>query len=87
MKKDLMTEQQVLEVVTQDAVNHVQRENAEETNRLMDCGLVEFSGSCKAIDKDGDEITLIAYYYQSKEDYENQELDNLDWEIEGYEVV
>ena len=88
MTKGELNRNEAIEIVGECAVGQVESENCDFTNRLMDNGLVEFSASVEAIDKDGLECILTAYYYQTKEDVDAaEELDQLDWEIEGYEVI
>lgn len=81
-KGNLNREQAVAQVGEQ-AVAQVEAENCDFTNRLMDNGWVEFSASVEV----GDD-TLVAYYYQTQEAIDAAEgLDNLTWNIEGYEVI
>lgn len=70
--------------VGEAAVAQVERENCDFTNRVMDNGLVEFSANVAV----GDDTTLVAYYYQTQDAIDAAEsLDELNWEIAGYEIV
>lgn len=81
--KGNLNREQAVAQVGEEAVAKVEAENCDFTNRVMDNGLVEFSASVKV----GDE-TLVAYYYQTQAAVDaNEDLGNLDWEVEGYEVV
>jgi hypothetical protein len=89
MKKGNLTREQAIEIVGIDAVNKVDAENCDFTNRVCQGDdEVEFSGSVSAVDKDGYDVSVIAYYYQDASDVDGcDDLGNLDWEIEGYEIV
>lgn len=81
--KGNLTREQAVTQVGEQAVTQVERENCDFTNRVMDNGWVEFSASVTV----GGE-TLVAYYYQTQEAIDAAgELDQLDWKIEGFEVV
>jgi hypothetical protein len=81
--KGNLTREQAVAEVGEQAVAEVDSVNCDFTNRVMDGGLVEFSASVNV----GDD-TLTAYYYQAQADVDAaEELDQLDWIIEGYEVV
>ena len=93
MKKGTLTREQAIEIVGVDAVVRVEQENCDFTNRVGYNGSiqgdaeVEFSASVRAEDKDGNDVSLIAYYYQDAEAVDENELDCLDWEICGHEVI
>lgn len=93
MKKGTLTREQAIEIVGEDAVAKVDQKNCDFTNRVGYNGTcqgddeVEFSASVSAEDKDGNDASLIAYYYQGAEAVDGNELDCLDWEIRGYEVI
>ena len=88
--KGEMTREQAVAAVGEDAVNNVERENCDFTNRVQCDGdtRVEFAASVRCEDTEGNAVTLRAYYYQEKADVDAVDnLDELDWKIEGYEVV
>ena len=94
MKKGTLTREQAIEIVGIDAVAKVEDESCDYTNRVGYNGScqgdeeVEFADSVKAEDKDGNDVHLIAYYYQDAEKVDAEEsLDGLVWTIHGYEVV
>jgi len=95
MKKGNLTREQAVAQVGESAVAKVDAENCEFTNRVGFNGSVqgddevEFSASVACEDKDGYEVSLVAYYYQDADvvDENGEDLSNLDWEIEGYEVI
>jgi hypothetical protein len=77
-------------MVGEDAVAKVDATNCDFTNRVQCDGdtRTEFAAAVRCKDKDGTDCTLVAYYYQEQEAVDAvEELDQLDWEIEGYEVV
>ena len=83
MIKGNMTREQAVARVGEQAVARVERENCEYTDRIMDNGLAEFAAHVPV----GDDI-LIAYYYQTQEAIDAAgDLDQLGWDVEGYEVV
>lgn len=90
MKKGEMNREQVIEMVGIESVVAVEKENCDFTNRVQCDGdeSVEFSASVKAVDKNGDDCQLIAYYYQSPEAIKaaDGDLGSCDWEINGYEL-
>ena len=90
--KGEMSREQAVEIVGEAAVNNVERENCDFTNRVQCDGdtRVEFAASVSCEDTEGNDVTLIAYYYieQSELDAnEDNSLDVFNWKIEGYEVV
>lgn len=90
MRKGSLTKEQAMEIVGGDAVKRIEKVNCDYTNRVQTDGddAVEFSAFVKCEDKDGTPCTLLAYYYQDAEDLEGvEDLSDLDWEINGYEVV
>lgn len=89
MRKGNLTREQAIEIVGVDAVNAVDAKNCDYTNRVQTDGDsdIEFSAGVAATSVDCD-VTLLAYYYQDQSALDAvDELDQLDWEIEGYEVV
>lgn len=89
--KGNLTREQAVAIVGEQAVAKVEAESCDFTNRLMDDNddRVEFSAGVLATDKDGQECTLLAYYYptQAALDAAGDDLSNVDWVIEGYEVI
>lgn len=90
--KGNLTREQAVAIVGEQAVDAVERENCDFTNRVQCDGdtRVEFAASVLASDTEGNEVSLIAYYYIEQDDLdanEDNSLDVFDWEIEGYEVI
>ena len=88
--KGEMKREQAVAMVGEVAVDKVERENCEFTNRVQCDGdtRTEFSASVRCEDREGNEVTLVAYYYQEQAEVDAVEnLDELNWEISGYEVV
>lgn len=75
-----------------EAVDKVERENCEHTNRVsadLDCANeAEFSASVSLPgDEDWDGICLTAYYYQDKDvAAETEDLGGLDWEVRHFRL-
>lgn len=86
-----LTREQAIEIVGEKAVDKVERQNCDFTGRLMDdCDdRVEFAASISAKNTDGDDVTLVAYYYptQSELDAAGDDLGDVDWVVEGFEIV
>jgi hypothetical protein len=64
--------------------------NCDFSNRVQTDGdtAVEFEACVYFTDNEGNKRSLTAYYYQEQEDLDEfEELDALDWEIEGYESL
>jgi hypothetical protein len=89
--KGKLTRDQAVEIVGEAAVAKVEATNCDFTNRLMpNCDdIVEFAAAVRCEDNDGMECTLIAYYYPTQEELDDagDDLGNVPWEIEGYEVI
>ena len=88
--KGEMNREQAVEMVGEVAVDKVERENCDFTNRVQCDGdtRTEFAASVRCEDREGNDVTLVAYYYQEQADVDAVEnLDELNWEISGYEVV
>ena len=95
--KGSLTREQAIETVGADAVNRVDREGCEPTNRVGYNGacqgddLTEWSASVSCKDKDGNECVLLAYYYTDNDDDQaigdaDGDGSAIDWEIAGYEI-
>lgn len=88
--KGEMNREQAVAMVGEVAVDKVERENCDFTNRVQCYGdtRTEFAASVRCEDREGNDVTLVAYYYQEQADVDAVEnLDELNWEISGYEVV
>ena len=86
--KGNLTREAAVSIVGEAAVAKVDGAECDFTNRVMDDDLVEFSASVKCQDQDGYDCHLIAYYYPTQRalDAAGDNLSNVDWEIEGYEI-
>ena len=90
MRHGKLSRQEAINIVGKEAVENVEKENCQFTNRVQTDGdtAVEFMASVTAVDREGNFCTLEAYYYQDEDVVNNTEdLSSLDWEIEGYEIV
>ena len=71
-------------------VEAVEAMNCEPTSRCMPFGyedVLEFSASYVYNDIENGRTVLTAYYYQDREDCDKvDDLSDLNWEIEGYEI-
>ena len=88
--KGEMNREQAVAMVGEVAVDKVERENCDFTNRVQCDGdtRTEFAARVRCEDREGNDVTLVAYYYQEQADVDAVEnLDELNWEISGYEVV
>ena len=88
--KGNLSREQAVAIVGEAAVAKVDAEGCDFTNRTQCDGdtRTEFSASGRCEDKNGEDCTLTAYYYQEQADLDAVEgLDQLDWVVEGYEVV
>jgi len=96
--KGNLTREQAVAIVGEAAVDKAERENCEPTNRVGYNGacqnddLCEWSACVSCEDKDGNDCTLVAYYYTTNE--QDQAMADaygdgsaIDWEIAGYEVA
>lgn len=83
-----LSREQAIKAVGLTAVEAVEKENCDFTNRVMNDGTVEFSASVDAINQDGDEVKLLAYYFQDAESVDDcDDLSDLNWEVSHYEVI
>ena len=94
MYKGNLTREQAVEIVGESLVDSLDKENCDFTNRVgfngstQGDGEVEFAASVIGQDKSGDEVTVVAYYYQDAEAVDaTDDLGSLDWKIEGYKVI
>jgi hypothetical protein len=88
MRKGNLTREQAVSIIGRDAVDQVDAENCDYTNR------VGYNGSCQGDDDvefaasvetaDG---KITAYYYQTAQDVDAISLYLLNWTVYGYEVV
>ena len=88
MRRGNLTREQAIQAVGLEIVEKVEHENCDFSGSLQTDGdeAVEFTASIAFKNSDGDDCHLVAYYYQMAEDLKARELDDLDWEIEGYEI-
>jgi hypothetical protein len=96
MLKGNLTKDQAISIVGQNAVDAVERENCEPTNRVGYNGacqnndLCEWSAGVSCKTKDGNDRILLAYYYTTNEQddliAETGDAGSIDWIIEGYEI-
>lgn len=97
MLKGNLSREQAVAIVGQAVVEAVEKENCEPTNRVGYNGecqgneSTEWAASVRCVDADGNDATLIAYYYttneQDKTIAETGDGGSISWEIEGFEVV
>ena len=83
-------EGEVIKIVGQDNVDRVLKINCEPTGRVIDnCyNVVEFSASLPCETLKGDEVHLVVYYLESKDDVEYaDDLGMLDWDDYSFEIV
>ena len=88
-RKGKLTRRQVIALAGLETVEKVDSENCDFTNRLLPevSEEVEFAASVEFVDQEGNERSLTAYYYQDEKEVDEVEsLDNLEWEIHGYEI-
>lgn len=89
MRKGDLTREQAIEAAGLEAVEKVEAMNCDFNNRVQTDGdtAVEFEACVDFIDSEGAERSLTAYYYQEQEELDEvEDMGNLDWEIEGYEI-
>lgn len=90
MLKGSMTRNEVIEEVGEQALNAVEAESCDFTNRVMGDheDAIEFAASVRTENKDGEEVTLVAYYYPTTAEIESagEDLSNVNWVIYGYEI-
>ena len=91
--KEKMTREVAIHRYGIDAVRTVEAIDCQPTNRYGFCGecagddLTEWSASMELTDKDGDEVTLIAYYYTTNEDDDILAAGgNINWEVDHFIV-
>ena len=89
MRHGKLTREQAILEAGKEVVEKLDHENCDFSGRVQTDGdqSVEFTASLHYTDAEGERRTLIAYYYQMQDALDKvDELDQLDWEIEGYEV-
>lgn len=88
--KSNLTREQAVAQVGETAVIYAESANCEPTGRLQTDGddRVEFSASVRCEDASGDDVVLTVYYYPTQEqlDIAGDDLGNVKWVIDGYEV-
>ena len=82
-----MTKSEAIKIAGAELIDAVEEVNCDFTNRLTDgtewAGYTEFSASVE-----NDTHIVIAYYYQESDDLDGvEDLSNLSWEIDKYEVI
>ena len=86
MREDLLSQEEAIERVGNEAVNQVNALNCDFTNTQQNDGTIEFSSHVECIEN-CEPVILTAYYYQDESSVEQvEELDNLDWRIAGYTI-
>ena len=89
MRKGKMTRDQAVAICGESVVDQVESKNCDFTGALMDAGdtAVEFAASVEFEDAEGYDKVLTVYYYQEQESVDEvDDLDQLNWEIAGYEI-
>jgi hypothetical protein len=89
MRHGKLTRDQAIVEASKEVVEALDRENCDFSGRVQTDGdqSVEFTASINYTDAEGERRTLVAYYYQMQDALDKvEELDQLDWEIEGYEA-
>ena len=96
-KMTKLTKDQAIEIVGTDSVSLVEKENCEPTNRVGVNGacqgddLCEWSAFIHCKDINGEECTLIAYYYTTNEQdqiiADASDGSAIDWVIDHYSVI
>ena len=82
MRKGHLNADHILSQYGAARLNELCAMNCEPTNRVMDNGEVEFSASVKH-----DDDTITVYYYQDAADVQGCEnLDELDWYVNGFAI-
>jgi len=88
MRFNALNREEAIALAGLEAVQQVEAEDCDFTNRVADSDFEEFSASVKFTDDRGNEKTLIVYYYQPKDVVkECEDLSNLKWEPVCYEIV
>lgn len=87
-KKGNLTRAEVIAIVGEAAVTRLERAGCEATNRVQCDGddFVEFAAEISSEDANGDAVKVVAFYYQPASVTECEDLESLEWQIEGYEV-
>jgi hypothetical protein len=89
--KGNLTRDQAIAQVGEKAVLGVESKNCEPTGRLQTDGdgTVEFSASVACNDAEGSPVVITAYYYPTQEQLDDagDDLSNVGWVIDGYEVA
>jgi hypothetical protein len=80
--KGNLTRAQAVAIVGEPTVDRLDSENCDFTGRALADGDVEFSASVTAGKR-----TLTAYYYQTRSDVAALSWDDMEWEVQGYEII
>jgi hypothetical protein len=90
MVNGLLSREEAIKIVGEEAVNEVEYENCEPTSRCREdwFDTEEWEAHITCEDASGNDVILYAYYYPSKEEvFANAETpDMIDWVIAGYLV-
>ena len=94
MRHGQLTRAEVVDMAGEDMISALDKAECDYTGRLQTDGDdgVEFSSSVSGTARDGEGITVLAYYYQAPSDLTDDDGDGvdhslLDWVVCGYEVV
>lgn len=95
MRGNLITREEAIKRVGEETIVKLEKLNCEPTGRLGLRGYpddwTEWTAAIQAIDQDGYEVGVIAYYYTSNEQDQimadnDGDGSSISWEVEGYEV-
>ncbi len=91
MDYDGLTKEEAIAIVGEEAVEKALEENAEISGTLLDNpNIVLFEAKWETEeDEEGNYYIVIANYYQSLRDVEDEELelDMLDWEVHDFSII
>jgi len=89
IKKGPLSRDEAVALAGESVVRLAESQDCEPTNRVLENPfLVEFVSTVEYTCFNGEPAELNIYYYQDKDDMKNiEELDELAWEIGGYEIV
>ena len=94
MRHGQLTRAEAVEIAGEDMISALDKADCDYTGRLQTDGddSVEFSASVSGTARDGESITVIAYYDQDPSDLtddygEGVDHSLLDWVVYGYEVI
>ena len=77
----------LVELVGEDNVIQLERENCDFSSRVMDDDDVEFTACIDCVGTEGLKCRITAYYYQNAADVSGcEDLGTLDWEVSDYSL-